>query len=532
MAGTIGKRIKYYSGYFQDDWKLSPNLTINLGIRYEFETPITEVADRMNNFDLGAPHPLAGQNGIPEGAIGVVTFPNRNGIGKYLWRFDKNNVSPRFGFAWRVFGSDTTVIRGGFGIFYGNPYDRNAIQPAKAGFDNIYIARHPVPFRLQDGVPAGALADIPESELLPTFGSRGTRFATSQIEVFDPNRVTPYTENFNLTIAKQWKEMVLEVGYLGNLGRHISFPGQNINLIRPEDLPRLDPDHPNTATAFQLRPWQGFTSSQPQVQMRAPNWGLSNAHLFTFKAERRYQNGFGFTIAYTHTQWIDNLQFTGGGLSTFGDNDRVQNIYNLKGERSRSTNGIPHRVVIAPIIDLPFGRGRRWGSNWGGIPNAILGGWQFSTIATIRSGAPFGAVVLNGPRDILGDSAAQTVLRPDLVSSQLYSQNKGEALTNGDKGLAWLNPDAFADPADFTHGNASRTLPGVLGPGRISFDAMVAKNVRWGEDVRLQFRWEMFNALNTPQFGLPNQNFGRSAFGQVGGAGGRRIMQFGLKLYW
>ncbi|MCP5120590.1 MAG: hypothetical protein GY953_58095, partial [bacterium] len=229
-----------------------------------------------------------------------------------------------------------------------------------------------------------------------------------------------------------------------------------------------------------------------------------------------------------------NVIFTGGNQGTFGDNQQVQNIYCLACERSKSTNSIPHRIVLAPIWDLPFGRGRRFGGNWHPVLDAIAGGWQVSTIGTLRSGGHFGLNVLNGARDILGDAADGKNLRPDFLTGvSVWHPKKGQPREDGSRGIYWLNPDAFATPAEYVHGNSSRTLPGVRGPNRISFDAMVAKNFRFMERFRLQFRWEMFNFTNTPAWNFPGQSFGNEAtFGTVNGAGGSRLMQFGLKLYF
>ena len=540
VAPMIGKRIRYYSGYFQDDWKVTSRLTFNLGMRYETETPITEVGGRLNGWCEYCPSPLAGQNGIPEGAIGIHTFPNRNGVGKYLWNWDKNNIAPRFGFALRLTNSDRLVLRGGYGIFYGNPYDRNTIQVGRNGFDNIYKARHPVPFTLQDGVPTGSLDNIPEEELTPNFGARGTRFETSTVQYFGEDRATPYSQNANLNIQTQFGSWLFEVGVMTSLGRQVAFPNINLNHIRTEDLPRLDPDHPNAASELSLRPWQTLTSTRPQIQIMAPNWGMSNAWMGTFKAERRYQNGFGMNVAYTYTSWVDNVIFTGGNNSTFGDNDQIQNIYNLSGERAASTNSIPHRIVLAPIWDLPFGRGRQFGSGWHPVLDAIAGGWQVSTIATLRTGGPFGLVVQDGPRNILGDDAPGRTLRPTYASgvsgtNNIYAANRGEALSNGNVGIAWLNEDAFLQPEDmplYTHGSVSRTVPGVLGPNSYNYEFMLAKNFRFRERFRMQLRWELFNMFNSPQFNLPGQTVGGNNFGEINGAGGRRINQLGLKLYW
>jgi len=524
IAPGYGRRIHYYAGYFQDDWRVASNLTLNLGIRYETETPMYEVAGRMSSFDPYAPNPLAGKGDIPAGALGVVLFPNRNGEGKYLWNADRTNIAPRFGFAYRLRGSQTSVVRGGFGMFYGNPYDREIIQQLKAGFGNVYRARSPVPYTLRQGPPREAFADIPESELTPTYGNRGTRFETSQIQYLDRNRKTQYTLNFNLTAQHQWRDLLIEMGYLGNLGRQIVFPNLNLNHIPPALLSQ-------TQILERLRrPWTVFGSDQPQIQILAPNWGLSNYHAFTLRMERRYKNGFSWILAYTFSKWIDNVVFVGGDDATFGDDDQIQNIYDLRNERSTSTNSIPHRVVMSPIFDLPFGKGRRW-LNQGGALNAVLGGWQVSTLATLRSGGPFGILVQNGPRDILGDQADGKNLRPDIVGDPYAGVARGKP-AEGIRGIYWFNPAAFQTPARFTHGNVSRTVPGVLGPGSVNFDSLVAKNLRVGEHWRAQIRWEMFNTFNTPEFNLPNQTLGGGGFGLVTGAGGRRIMQMGLKLYW
>lgn len=524
VAPGYGRRIRYYAGYFQDDWRLTPNLTLNLGIRYETESPMFEVAGRMSSFDPYAPNPLAGTGDIPAGALGIVLFQNRNGEGKYLWNQDLNNFAPRFGFAYRIRGAETSVIRGGFGLYYGNPYDRELVQQLKAGFGNVYRARSPVPFTLRDGPPAEAFADIPESELTPTYGTRGTRFEASQIQYLDRNRKTPYTINMNLTIQHQWKEVFFEMGYLGNLGRQIVFPNINMNHIHPDLLARTEiPERLR-------RPWTVLGSDQSQIQILAPNWGISNYHALTLRTERRFRGGFSWVLAYTFSKWIDNSVFTGGDGATYGDDDQIQNIYNLRSERALSTNSIPHRVVISPIIELPFGKGRRW-VNRGGITNAVLGGWEISTLATFRSGAPFGLNVLNGPRDILGDQADGRNLRPNIVGNPNEGVQRGEP-AEGIRGIYWFNPSAFEAPARFTLGNVSRTVPGVLGPGSINFDSLLAKNFQVTERWKAQFRWETFNSFNTPEFNLPNQTLNGGGFGLVTGADSRRIMQMGLKLYW
>jgi hypothetical protein len=514
-----GQRFQFYSGYLQDDWRVTSALTLNLGIRYEIETPAYEVANRLGNFDPYVPSPLAGVGDIPRGAIGVMAFAGRNGNGRYLWNWDRNNFAPRFGFAWRVFGASHTTLRGGFGIFYGDPYAVNLLGYGGGAFASNYNATTPISYRLRDGLPKGALDAIPLSEITPTFGYRGTRFASSSAAFLERSRRTQYTESFNLTLQHQWKGVLFEAGYVGQMGRKVSSPNLNLNTIPPYLLAQ-------TAISERLRrPWTVLAGDASTITGNSLGWGISNYHAFTFKSEQRYRSGIGWVAHYTFTRWIDNVSFQGPSQ---GDNDGPQNVYDFRNERSLSTNSVPHRLVLSPIIDFPFGRGKRW-MNRGGVLDAMFGGWQISSLGVIRSGAPFGSTVLNGPRDLLGDqSAAQ--LRPNLIGDP-HSPNQGQPAP-GARGIQWLNAGAFARPERFTFGNAARTLPGILGPGSVNFDSMLAKNFYVGERWRAQFRWETFNSLNTPQFVLPNDVLGGTSFGIITNATSRRIMQFGLKLYW
>jgi hypothetical protein len=520
ISPSIGKRFQYYAGYVQDDWRVTQRLTLNLGLRYDTESPLYEVAGRMSNFDPYVPNPLAGTNGIAPGQLGVMDFPNLNGNGKYLWNWNKLNFGPRFGFAWRALGDNNTVVRGGIGLFYGDAYDREIIQEEHLGFDEVYQARTPVPFVLQNGVPAGTFSPIPTSALVPTFGDRGTPYIQSVVQYLDPHRKTPHNLLFNLTIQHQWKGVLFEIAGLGNLGRQADFGNINMNHIPPNLLSQTQIEQ------YLRRPFTQFDSEQAQVQILSPNWGISNYLAFTFKSERRYQNGMGWIVSYAHSRWIDNLDSL---ANPEGDNNQIQNIYNLKGERSNSTNDIPHRLVLSPIYELPFGKNRRWLKT--GILSNVIGGWQLATIGTLQSGSPFGTTVLNGPLDLLGDNSDGTTLRADLVSSQLYSPNKGQPAV-GVRGIQYLNPAAFAAPAPFTYGNSSRTLPGVYGPGMISFDLMLAKNFIVHETWHTQFRWEAFNFTNTPTWGYPTEALGNGQFGLITSASGRRIMQVAAKVYW
>jgi hypothetical protein len=452
-------------------------------------------------------------------------YQNRGGTGKYLQAWRKNNYGPRFGFAYRLFGSNSTSIRGGYGIYYGELGPRG--DTTNLGFTVAYSAASPIAYRLREGVPAGALDPIPESERTPTYGMRGTRFQLSDIAFSDPDQQIQYSQNISLTLQHQWRGVLLEAGYVGNLARQGYIISGNDNPIPPELLSRTEiPERLR-------RPYTVFGSDRARVRTIETSGGISNYHSFAVMIERRFQNGFGWTFAYTLSKWIDDYG-SGGGVINVGAGGSWQNRYNRASERSLSGNHVPHRVVFAPIVELPVGKGKRW-LNQGGVVNAILGGWQISTIGTLQSGSPVGTVVQNGARDLLGDAAQGALLRPDLVKTDLNSPNQGQPAV-GVRGIQWIEETAFAYPARYTYGTAARTLPGVLGPGFVTFDFMAAKNFRFAERWRAQFRWEMFNATNTPIWGAPawpSTYLGAGNFGIVAApTDSRRIMQLGLKLHW
>jgi hypothetical protein len=492
-------------------------------LRYETETPATGVNDYFSNFNPWLPNPLAGTGDIPAGATGAMMFQNRNGQGKYLYNWNQKDFSPRFGFAYRLSASGDAVIRGGFGIYFGVPITAATVENGNNPFGQTYSQQHPIPFQLKDGLPSTWIALPSPADWTPAWGTRGTKFAQSTLTFLDPNRPSNYSQNLSLTLEKQWKGIAFEAGYVGNLSRHVPSSALNLNVIPPNLLSRTE-----IPERFR-RPFQVLSSDQSTVMVGNATYGISNYHALILKSEKRFSNGVGWLVSYTHTKWIDNVNFQGGGNPS-NSNDAIQNIYNFRGEKSLSTGSIPHRLVVSPIVNLPFGKGRRW-LQQDGLLNAILGGWELSTIGTFQSGQPFGTTVTNGGTVYLGDSSSGVVLRPNLIGDPNLNSGKGDPAV-GVRGIQWFDPAAFAIPSRFTYGNAARTIPGIYSPGFINFDSMLAKTFAIREKFRAQFRWETLNTFNTPNWGVPSTQLGAGTFGIVTSAGGRRIMQFGLKLYW
>ena len=402
VAPGIGKRIKYYSGYVQDDWKVNPRLTLNLGLRYEVETPITEVGDRHNGFCQFCPHPLAGQNGIRPNAIGKMLFPNRDGTGKYLWNMDKNNLAPRFGFALRLREDDSLVLRGGFGIFFGNPYDRNSIQPGPRR-----LRQHLPLSRRSENVHARRRSGRRPGRHSGSGAQRRLRLHRHPLPDLDGSVLGSGARNALLAELQPDAADPLE-GRLVGL-RHNRQPG-----APPVDQQHQHQPHPPRGPPGGQRPGRqrGRLPALDRLHRQPGPDSVDVAELGHLKllcsdlqvGRSATRTALGWTIAYTHTQWIDNIRFI-GDADTFGDNDNPQNIFDFANERSSSVNRLPHRIVMAPIFELPFGRGRKWGGSWNKIVDGMLGGWQLATVGMLRSGGYMGVTVDGGP-NLRGDVAA------------------------------------------------------------------------------------------------------------------------------
>lgn len=526
---SFGRRSSYVAGFFQDDWRVNGQLTLNLGMRYEFEGPFVEVADRITGWDPGLPLPAAGTNGIAPGQTGAFFFAGRDGFPRNPVRADRNNFGPRFGFAYKPGSSSNTVFRGGFAVMYGGNYDGNVLQTGSQGFGGAgNIGGGQVPL-LKDGMPATFLQIPDESELNHNFGTRGTKFVQGRVDYVDINHRTPYAFDWNLTFQHQAGEQLFEVRYYAKFAKKVNLRRMNLNQIHPDNLHRVGLNEFGGQTQRLLKPFTQYGGTG-QIRMNNPNFFKSDYHGITFKTERRFNRGVGYIFLYTFARWYDNAPFVGENAASLGDHDWFQNIYDFASEWSLSGNHSPHRMVFSPVYELPFGKGKRF--KLSGPLDAIAGGWQVSGIYTFQSGSPFGVTVLNGPRDVKGDNAADATLYANLVGDPDHP-NRGEPALGGRRGVLWTNEDGFEVPAPFTLGNAGRKVPGTLGPGTPHiFNIAVSKNTQITERLRAQFRFETFNSFNTPEFNNPRDQVGQSGFGVVNAGNSHREMQLGLKLYF
>jgi hypothetical protein len=397
------------------------------------------------------------------------------------------------------------VFRGGYGIFYGN-YEGtgggrfllgnppNTIS-VRISTDNINPA-----FLLEDGVPAGTLEPENVTNLRQTYFERDPKW--------------PMAQQWNFNIQTELaKNLLWEVGYYGTKSQFLPTRWEgNYKLPGPGNV------NLNRRFTSVVYPGTGIVIS-PLSRVDAHNYiGNSLYHSVQTKIEKRFSNGFSLLTSYTFSRAIGDLAgFSGSGSSA---NSGIQNMRDLKAERSLDDQHRKHRFVASYLYDLPFGIGRPIGSNWNRLTDTIFGGWTISGITTFTSGEPMGLNV-NGDPANTGD-----LNRPNVVASE------GDPnLSKDERSLQrFFNIDAFVPNDPYTYGNAGRNI--LIGPDTVNFDLAVFKRFRIMEGFAAQFRAEAFNAFNTPNFGNPNLQVGNRNIGIISSAGRPRNLQFGLKLIW
>lgn len=531
----------YYGVYLQDDWKVTSRFTLNIGLRYDVDTPRTERYNRYSYFDLDAPSPIAGR--VPgysdlRGAMRFTDSDNRQQVPT-----DRNNWGPRFGFAYQIL--PTTVFRGAYGVMYSGSMMQAAGSSGSAGMEG-YRGSTPFISSLDNRTPATFLRNpYPSGFNLPLGAVEGTNSGAATNlglgvgESFFIDSRNPVIQQWNATVQHQLPgSTVIEVGYLGSKGNHLvdGEGSMNYNQLRPEFLAlgsALNDLVPNpffgiitnessvlsrsTVTRAQLlRPYPQYTSLNA---FRKPQ-ASSIYHSLIVSAEKRYSNGLGMLISFTAGKLIDDASQT---VTFLGQAGNKQNFYNRAAERAVSTQDVSRRLVIGGVYELPVGRGRPLLANANSWINAAVGGWQVNGILTLQTGTP---VVLT-----------QNVNNTGLGSSGQRPNNNGtsakiEGGATNDRINEWFETSVFSIAPAFTFGNVGRTLPDVRNPGQRNLDLSLFKNFRPREGrLNVQFRAEAFNAFNTTQFNPPNAQLGNPSLGIISGTAiNPRQVQLALKL--
>jgi outer membrane receptor protein involved in Fe transport len=484
--------------FIQDDWKITPRLTLNLGVRWEFEGALTDRYNAISNFDPEASYTI---RGVP--FRGGTVYPGEGGLPRGYRDNWFNLFGPRFGFAWQALSN--TVIRGGYGLYYA-PTTGNFVRIGQSGFsqNNVMVTS------LDGGfTPANTLANpYPDGVTRPLNAAAGPGAALgTSAEGNVRSMSVPYAHQWNFNVQRQFRgNWLLEVGYAGNRGVHL--PG-------PREYDYLPQQFVELGTQLQQQvpnPYFGIITtgnlSAPQVQRGAlldtfpqftgagtiDHWASSIYHALMVRGEKRFSGGLSVLVSYAFTKTIDDNG--GNGLNGFfnGGNNGVQNWNDLRAERAVSTINLPHRLVITPLWALPFGQ------NGNRFVRSVFGGWQIGGILTTQSGEPIGitqnAVPFGGNRpNVVGD--------PNDISNRSIDR--------------WFNTDAFQVIPAFTFGNAPRNLPRTRTDSLFNLDFSVLKDIPLTERFRLQLRGEAFNVTNTVTFGNPGTNRSATNFGVVAG---------------
>jgi outer membrane receptor protein involved in Fe transport len=470
-----------YSAFVQDDWKVNQNLTLNLGLRYDYLGWPVHRDNKLGSFDLATGqfiwdgvNPI---NGAP---------PNvRRGIVNPRY----NNFAPRFGAAYRL--GDKTTIRAGYGLFYNGNY----LWEAQGVRGNYPFAISETQTNLNT---AGATNPL-ESVFTPVLAvTPGAQVPLSAQHIVNRNNKTSYTQQWNLHVQRRLTEdIIAEVGYVGNKGTHLTmFTNANTAL-------------PGAGDPNPRRPWPvlGATSIMD-------NSATGSYHGLQAKIEKRFSQGLTFRANYAFGKAIDN------GGSGFGASSAPQNPNNTLADKGLSALNRTHIFSLDFVYQLPFGRGQKFGSSINRFADAIVGGWEVTGILSATSGRPFTVTI---PRDIANIGARSISQRPDLVGDPYAGASKAPD--------HWINKAAFAEPAPYTFGNLGRNT--LIGPGFAQFDFGGYKNFTITERIRLQLRIESFNLFNRANFANPDSNFDNSAdlFGRITSLSGRpREEQLGLKV--
>lgn len=518
---SLALTTKYRAVFVQDAWKLTPKLTLNLGLRWEYETPRTDRFNQLTNFDYSATPPLEAPGLTLRGGL---TFVGVGGLPRICANPDRNNVAPRLGFAYRL--DEKTVLRAGGGLFYGHNFGvgGGAGPFGTSGFQ----ASTSIVTSLDGLTPIVKWSDpYPTGFNKPTGSRLGLATLLGQsVQYYDRANRTPYSGQWNFSIQREMPaNILLEVGYAGSRGN--KFPeNRQMNQLAPELLSLGDglrQQVPNpfygqikvgalaqrtVSRAQLLRPYPHFDA----VTSQGATWASSAYHALEAKLEKRYASGLSILVSYTFSKLMDYGigPFAGESLGS----SSFQNWHNLAAEWSPSTLDQTHRYIMNAVYELPFFKNRA------SLVGKLLGGWQVGGIWMAFSGGP------------LGVSSAV---------NNTYSQGGGQRPNwNGRNPCVpnptpyrWLDGSVFSNPRAYSFGNAPRTFNCCRSDGTSQVDLMLGKNTRFRERFRLQFRAEAFNISNTPRFSPPNAVFGNPQFGIINAQSNLpRIVQFGLKLLY
>ena len=544
-------------GFVEDNWRVTPKLTLNLGFRYDVETPRTERYNQMSYFNPAAAAPISAPGLNLHGAV---EFVGVNGNPRSEFDTSYGEIGPRLGFAYNI--RKNTILRGGYGIYY-DPSDvgvvGNAVAGGFLGYDSVTTGVNNVPASpwlplefLRNPFPFGIHTATGNSQGSSTMLGQ----ALTNIPVRNLNQA-PQEQTWSFDIQHQlpWS-IIVDAGYVGRKGTHLYALGY---------ASQFDALPPSVADAFRanpsfylqqvLNPFSGVIQNSadlsgptiPRWKLYVPYpqysngfssgisssfvpWANSIYNALQLRVEKRFFAGLEFLFTYVFQKSLDDsslgssgYSFLTGGLSTNETNARDPN--NLRLDRSLSTFSIPQIAQFTFVYELPFGRHRKYGADMNSWLNALVGGWQVNGIYRVDDGLPIQLALCGGCSVNLPTYGNQY---PDLLAPL-------KVAGTGNLNQYFSNPQVAVKPAPYTDGNAPRVLPNARMPGTDNLTASLFKEVplNFRDGARLEIRLEAFNVFNRVQFAAPDTFVGDPTFGQISAqANLPRQVQLGLKLHF
>ena len=470
--------------YAQDDYKISSSLTLNLGLRWDYDTPVVLNDNHLTSFNPATGTPVTQANPAPfaPGGTIVVGFKGRN-----VWNPDWHDFAPRLGFAWQPFHDGKTVVRGGAGTFFDN------ISIFRSGQSSLWSG---FPYSVSNTNVSSLAQPISLSNPYPTSGI----VAKTTLAGEDPTTHLPRVYEWSLGIQRQLaSDLVLELSYFGSAGNHMNL-SQNINQPSP------GPGTPAQVNARRPYPAWGTISWNQWT-------GISHYNTGQLNLRKRYGYGLSFLFSYQYAHSIDDY----GGSFT--------NAFDFNTGRGSSSDDVRHRIVWSPVYELPFGKGKPFVAQ--GPMALIVGGWQLSGLVQWQTGSPVTATMSGNYSNTGG-----TTDRPDLIGDP----NSNAPHTPHE----WFNIAAFdatrpasgVPGAPYSFGDEGRGV--ILTPGLVDLDVSIVRTFQIREWIKTQFRGEFFDVLNHPNFGFPNVVANTPQFGTITATntngGGNRNVQVALKI--
>lgn len=530
--------------YVQDGWKVNRKLTLTLGLRYEIQTAPVERHNAQEYFSFTAINPISSAVGF--NVPGALVFNTGNNRG--LYNTSHTNFAPRIGAAYQALNK--LILRGGYGVFFvPNIYNQGPNTGFSQGTPWVTSLNGGVtPFSTLSGNAnancsgsatfSPCSSAFPNGEVAPTGNSLGglTDVGFGLNPVINPVRHSPYVQQWMTGVEYALtNNNLLDLTYVGNHGVHVLAQYLEWNELPAADLamgnqllqPVTNPffghitnsgcglDQPTIVRAQLLRPFPEYCS----VTEAPPAVGGSTYNALEATYTHRWHSGLNLGVSYTFSKFLDDVQGSSGWAFP-GSGSSVRNSYNLAAERSVDVTDIKNSLVANYAYELPIGKGKQFGTNWSEPVNALLGGWQWSGILTAKSGLPLS---INPAQNNTGGFGFNQ--RPNIVPG-VDPVPQNQSINH------WINPAAFSQPAPFTFGDSSRFLSNLRAPNYFNWDMSIQKWWSFTESKRVQFRFELYNAFNHPNFFEPDTNLGDINFGQITSAYPARSLQFGVKFYW